>query len=155
MCKKILWNWKIIKKSTQIENCPIHLNLHRVPIFLHFFEFQNDLKWSGVVEIMQVIECNCTCDCTFWYHHFLTIFHKIIDIHIANWIAINCYRNSMQWYNLDFTFSIFSGEEGKEFFFIQKFETNFPITKDFFDRNLKKLSPNNLYTILPLDKTTV
>ena len=141
MCKKILWNWKIIKKSTQIENCPIHLNLHRVPIFfLHFFEFQNDLYWE-VVKIMQVIECNCTCDCTFWYHHFLTIFHKIIDIHIANWIAINCYRDSMQWYNIDFTFSIFSGEEGKEFFLYKNSRLIFQSQRILFDRNLKKVSP--------------
>ena len=132
--QKINTNWRLSNLFQPSEYPNIFLQ--------HFFEFQNDLQWSGVVEIMQVIECNCTCDCTFWYHHFLTIFHKIIDIlHIANWIAINCYRNSMQWYNIDFTFSIFSGEEGKEFFFIQKFETNFPITKDFFDRNLKKFSP--------------
>ena len=106
----------------------------------HFFEFQNDLKWSGVVEIMQVIECNCTCDCTFWYHHFLTIFHKIIDIHIANWIAINCYRNSMQWYNLDFRSIYFQESWGRIFFLKQKF--HFQSQKRFFfDRNLKKFSP--------------
>ena len=116
--KGIMKLWKIIRKSTQTNWRLSNLfepSEYPNIFFLHFFEFQNDLKWSGVVEIMQVIECNCTCDCTFWYHHFLTIFHKIIDIHIANWIAINCYRNSMQWYNLDFTFSIFSG--GKEFFY--------------------------------------
>ena len=77
-----------------------------------------------------------------WLHFLISPFFDNFSqnnwhIHIANWIAINCYRNSMQWNNLDFTVNIFSGGIG--FFFTNSTDIS-NHKKDIFWQKSRKLS---------------